>query len=86
MSKRRTRFWVETICGIIGASLFVLTLISRQWIEIVFGVDPDGGSGALEFGIALLLLGVAVGSSLLALREWRRPLAVGARPITRGSA
>jgi hypothetical protein len=78
MSKRRTRFWVETICGIIGVSLFVLTLISRKWIEIVFGVDPDGGSGALEFGIALLLLGVAVGSSLLALREWRRPLAVGA--------
>jgi hypothetical protein len=78
MSKRRTRFWVEAICGSIGVGLFVLTLISREWIEIVFGVDPDGGSGALEFGIALLLLGIAVGSGLLALREWRRPLAVGA--------
>jgi len=78
MPKRRTRFWVETICGILGAGLFVLTLVSREWIEFLFGVDPDGGSGALEYGIALLLLGVAVGSSLLALREWRRPLAVGA--------
>jgi hypothetical protein len=80
--KRRTRFWVETVCGIIGVSLFALTLISREWIEIVFGVDPDGGSGALEFGIALLLLGVAVGSSLLALREWRRPLAASSEPTS----
>jgi hypothetical protein len=69
----RMRFWVETICGIAGTALFLLTLVTREWIELIFGVDPDGGSGALELGIALVLLAIAAGSGLLAVREWRRP-------------
>ena len=71
----RARFWIELVCAVAGAALFVLTLISREWIEFLFGVDPDGGSGSLEFAIAFGLLFVSVLSALLARREWRLSLA-----------
>ena len=70
----RARFWVEVVCGTIGFVLLAVTLLSREWIEFLFGVDPDGGSGALEFTIALGLLAGAATAALLALREWRRPV------------
>lgn len=72
----RTRFWVEVGCGAPGLVLFAVTLVSREWIEFLFGVDPDGGSGALELAIALGLLAAAAAAGLLAVREWRRPLPV----------
>lgn len=68
----RVRFWVELVCGLLGVVLFVATLVTREWIELIFGVDPDDGSGALEFAIALGLLAVSIVSGLLAAREWRR--------------
>jgi hypothetical protein len=67
----RRRFWIEAFCALVGAALFVLTLFSREWIELAFGVDPDGGSGALEIGIAIALLAGAALSAALARHEWR---------------
>jgi uncharacterized membrane protein HdeD (DUF308 family) len=68
----RVRFWLELVCGALGAILFVVTLITREWIELIFGVDPDNGSGTLEFAIAFGLLAVSIVSGLLAVRELRR--------------
>lgn len=68
----RVRFWLELVCGLLGAVLFGVTLVTREWIELIFGVDPDKGSGALELAIALGLLAVSIVSGLLAVREWRR--------------
>jgi nitrate reductase gamma subunit len=65
-----TRFWFEAIVAGIGFALFLLTLITREWIEVLTGLDPDGGSGALEFGLAIGLLAVAGVSSLLARRTY----------------
>lgn len=70
----RTRFWLELACGLLGAVLFVVTLISHEWIELIFGVDPDNSSGALELAVAFGLLAVSVGSALMAVREWRKAL------------
>lgn len=67
----RRRFWVQTVCALVGTALFVLTLFSREWIEVAFGVDPDGGSGALELAISVGLLVAAVASAALARQEWR---------------
>ena len=37
----RSRFWVETALGSVTAILAVVTVISPEWIEVLFGVDPD---------------------------------------------
>ena len=67
----RRRFWVETILGVVFAVMLIVTLISREWIEEIFGVDPDGGSGALEWAIVAALGVGAVVAGVLARREWR---------------
>jgi hypothetical protein len=54
---------------VLAFALAVLTLISREWIEVIFGVDPDGGSGALEWGLVLGLLLVGVAGTIAARFE-----------------
>lgn len=68
----RTRAWIETIAAAISGILFIVTLVWRDWIERVFGVEPDQGSGALEWAIVALALCATVAFSLLARSEWRR--------------
>lgn len=72
MQRVRARFWAEVILGAACLFLMVLTLITREWIEELFGVDPDGGSGALEWAIVAALGFGAVVSALIARAEWRR--------------
>ena len=60
----RRRFWIEGFCALVGAALFVLTLFSREWIELAFGVDPDGGSGALHRHSDRLLAGAVLSAAL----------------------
>ena len=68
----RPRFWVEAVLAALTTALFVLTLVSRDWIERIFHVEPDAGSGALEWLIVAALL-VATGALIAAARaEWRR--------------
>ena len=69
----RRRFWIEAGLAALSAILFVLTLSVPDWIEAVFGVDPDRGSGSLEWVfVAGFVLTTAL-FSLLARREWRGP-------------
>ena len=68
----RRRYWVEVGLAIVTAALLVLTLITREWIEIVFGVDPDGGSGALEWAIVAGLAVLTLASTVAARLEWVR--------------
>jgi hypothetical protein len=70
----RGRFWVEAVLGSVTGFLTLLTLVTREWIEILFGVDPDGGSGSLEWAIVVALLEVTVAFSALARAEWRRSM------------
>ncbi len=68
----RRRFWLETGMAIVTSMLFVITLVQRAWIEIVFNVDPDNRSGALEWLIVGALLVVTITLFTLASYEWRR--------------
>jgi hypothetical protein len=49
----------------------VLTAARPDWIEAMLGVNPDAGSGALEWLLAGAFLAVALVSGALALRSWR---------------
>jgi len=55
-----------------SSTLLLVTLFWKDWIEIIFGVDPDNGSGALEWFIVVAFFVIAVVSSVLARREWHR--------------
>jgi hypothetical protein len=74
----RRRFYPEAIVGAITAVLFLVTLVRRDWIEALFGVDPDSHSGALELLIVGGLLLATVVLCSLATYEWRRGDAVAA--------
>jgi hypothetical protein len=68
----RVRFWVEATLATLTGVLFVVTMVSREWIEAIFGVDPDGSDGSLEVAVLAILL-VATGAfSVFARAEWRR--------------
>ncbi len=68
----RRRFWLETGMAIVTCVLFVVTLLYRDWIEVVFGVDPDNRSGVLEWLIVGALFVVTIALFTLARYEWRR--------------
>lgn len=68
----RARFWIEAVLAALTGALFLLTLVSRDWIERIFGIEPDEGSGALEWLIVAALLVVTVAFIAAARNEWRR--------------
>ena len=72
----RHRFWLESILALLSGVLGIITIFWQDWIETLFGVDPDGGNGAAEWltvSILLLLASVLAAGARL---EWRRALAV----------
>jgi hypothetical protein len=76
----RVRFWVEAGTAGLTAFLLVGTLLWAQWIEVVFRLDPDGGSGAAERGVVAVLAAVSAASWLAARAEWRRSPIQAASP------
>ena len=72
MAHLRRRFWIEVGLGATGVVLLVLTVAWPDWIEVVFGADPDGGNGALEWAIVTVVATCALTLPLLARLEWRR--------------
>jgi hypothetical protein len=68
----RARFWVEAVLAALAVGLFFLTLVLRNWIEVVFGINPDSSSGSLEWSIVGALFVASVALVALARVEWRR--------------
>jgi len=68
----RARFWLEAVLAPLTSGLFILTLISRDWIERIFHVEPDAGSGAPEWLIVALLFVVSIALIVAARTDWRR--------------
>jgi hypothetical protein len=73
----RLRFWLEAgMAGMAGA-LLVLTLVTREWIEAVFGVDPDQHNGSFEWLIVAVLFSATLALTASARAEWRKVRAIG---------
>jgi hypothetical protein len=66
------RFWLENGVAAASAFLAVLTLFWRDWIEAIFGVDPDHGNGSAEWIAVAVLAAIAVTAALLARAERAR--------------
>jgi hypothetical protein len=58
--------------AIVSSILFVITLVQKDWIEVLFGIDPDQANGTLEWLIVAALLAVTITLFTLASYEWRR--------------
>jgi hypothetical protein len=67
----RLCFSLEIAATTTGSALFAVTLMWPDWIERVFGADPDGASGLDEWFVVVAALSVAVAGMLMARREWR---------------
>ena len=68
----RRRLWLEAALAAGAGVMGILTFFWHDWIEAVFGVDPDHGNGSLEWIVAFALLAVALGFSLALRRDLRR--------------
>jgi len=73
----RVRFWTEAALAALSGVLFVVTIFWKEWIEAIFGVDPDRHSGSLEWAVVTVLLVVTLLFGALARAEWRRPASAG---------
>jgi hypothetical protein len=66
------RFWFESIFSSVAGILAIITSFWHDWIEIVFGTDPDSGNGSAEWLVVSILLLVAVILAVGARYEWKR--------------
>lgn len=67
------RYRVECLLTVVSGVALLLAVVAPQWLEAVSGLEPDGGSGAVEWGLASVL---AVSTTLwfLLARRHRRML------------
>jgi hypothetical protein len=72
MERAGSRLPLEAGLAALSALLFIATGLWRDWIEIVFRIDPDRGDGTLEWLIMTVTAVSAILAALLARSEWRR--------------
>lgn len=73
MLSAKFRLNVERALASLSAAAFLATLIWKDWIELVLGVDPDHGDGSLERVVVVCVTGgAAISLALLARRDRAR--------------
>jgi hypothetical protein len=78
-------FSLEFGMTVLLGGLLALTLVRRDRIEAVLGVDPDQHNGSLERIIVAALAAAVVTFALLARRQWRH-VASAPRPTMSADA
>ena len=68
----RALVWTESCLAVVSALLAVVTTVWPTWMESLFQVNPDRGTGAAEWWLVLLLLAGALGLSAMARWQVRR--------------
>lgn len=69
-TRLRIRTGLEAALALIGLAAAALTVINAEWIEALTGLEPDAGSGALEWAIAFGFLVAGAVLAILARRDW----------------
>ena len=67
---------IEVVLSALLGAATILTAVWPDWIEGLFGFDPDGGNGTAEWWIVSVLAVAALAVAALARRDLR---AVGRR-------
>jgi hypothetical protein len=67
----KAMFWVESALASFSAFLVVLTAVWHDWIEGIFGFDPDHHNGSFEWELVIVCVLVTVVFATLARRDWR---------------
>jgi hypothetical protein len=77
VAPRSIAIWyrVECLLTIVSGVALLLAIVAPQWLEAVSGLKPDGGSGAVEWGLASVLAMSTTMWFLLARRHRRMLLA-----------
>jgi hypothetical protein len=57
---------------LITGTVAIITFFWHDWIETVFGTDPDGGNGSAEWLVVIILLLITVALAADARHEWHR--------------
>jgi hypothetical protein len=72
-------FWAESFLASFTGFLTVVTLGWRDWIEGVFGFEPDHHNGSFEWELVVVCALLTILFAALARRAWRRaPLRIAA--------
>jgi hypothetical protein len=66
------RLLIEKTLAYLSASICLLTVVWRDWIELAFRVDPDGGNGAVEWMIVSVLAVTSVVLTTVARADRQR--------------
>jgi hypothetical protein len=72
MTHSPRRFRLQLGLAAFSAALLLATIVWRDWIEIVFRVDPDHGNASLEWVIVAVTALSALAFGALARIEWRK--------------
>ena len=62
---------IEIVLAAILGMATILTAVWPNWIEGLFGFDPDGGNGTTEWWIVVALAGTTIAVAALARRDLR---------------
>ena len=76
------RTQLETAVSVISGGLALLTVISPSWIEELTGLEPDDGTGVIEWLFVAAFAAIAVALGLLARRDY---LLARARALARAA-
>jgi hypothetical protein len=68
----RTKSLVTGCLAAVSAGLLVVTMVWRDWVELLTGLDPDAGSGALEWAVTAAFAALALVTGCASLRARRR--------------
>ena len=76
--RRIARARVESVLAMLRSYFAVVTAVWPTWIESLFEVSPDAGTGESEWWVVAVFLVVAVVAAVLARRDRRAARAEGA--------